>query len=63
MEWVVLPTVLLIFRSILVGVSVLAMGSSSSLSSCDEAQLWGWTGNELSSAWPACLAFSRSRLG
>ena len=37
-------------------VSVLAMGLSSSLSSCDKAQLQGWIGNKLSSTqsyvWP-----------
>jgi len=62
MEWVVLPTILQIFRSLFIeefqflqwarqAVLVLAMGSSSSLNSCDEAQLRGWTRNELSSAW------------
>ena len=30
-------------ESICQGVSVLMIGSSSGLGSCDEAQLWGWT--------------------
>jgi len=39
-----------IWESVYQGVSILAMGSSRSLSSSDEAQLWGWTENDLSSA-------------
>ena len=40
----VLPTTLLMFRSLRRGVSVLARGSSSSLNSYDEAQLWDGPG-------------------
>ena len=50
-------------ESIRQGVSILAIGSSGSLSSCDEAQLQGQTENELSSTWSVCLAFGWSRLG
>jgi len=39
------------------------MGSLRGFSSCDEAQLWGWTRNDLLSAWSAGLTFGRSRLG
>ena len=54
---------LLMFRSLFVkGVLVLMIGSSSSLSSYDEAQLWGWTGNDISFAWSALLASNRSRM-
>ena len=38
------------------------MGSSNGLNSCDEAQLWGWIRNDLSSAWSALLASGQSRL-
>jgi len=40
-----------IWGSIYQRVLVLAMGSSRSLSSCNKTQLWGWTGNDLSSTW------------
>ena len=53
----------LIWESVCQEVSVFAMDSPNSLSSCDEAQLWGQTGNELSFVWSVCLAFGRSRLG
>ena len=50
MEWAVMPTALLIFGSLFVKeFQFLPMGSPRSLSSCDEAPLWGWTGNDLSS--------------
>jgi len=61
---VMTSTALLMFWSFFYqGVSVLAMSSSRNLSSYDEAQLWGWTGNDLSSSWSVCLTFDQSRLG
>ena len=41
------------------GVSILVMGSSYSIGSCDEAQLLGRTTNELASNWSARLVFDR----
>ena len=52
-----------LWESVCQGVSVLVMGPSRGFSSCDEARLWGWTGNDLFFVWSARLAFGRSRLG
>ena len=55
--------VLNVQKSVCQGVSVLVMGSSSGLDSCDDAHLSGWTWNVLSSAWSARLTSGRNRLG
>ena len=51
-----------ILESICQRVSVLVACSSRSLSSCNEAQLYGCIGNNLSSAWSVCQSFGQSRL-
>jgi len=50
-------------ESVCQGVSVLVMGSSNRFGSCDEAQMSGWTRNNLSSTWSARLASGQSRMG
>ena len=45
------------------GVSVLAMGSTYDVGSCDEARLSGRTTDELTYGWSACVVSNRIRVG
>ena len=61
MEWVVLSTALLMFRSLFVEEFQFLRGLVKQSQLLRRGPVVGWTGNELSSAWSVCPAFGQSR--